>query len=186
MSRQFADRKPKAIGIPVPSGPQPRQVMEVCRRRRFWRSVRMMRHVSSCGPSMYMGIPSLPNSRSHTPSPLTEMPPRPFAKSACGSNPRPASVPDRAEHDPLGREPAASLRVLPDNCGRHQPQKRRELPPLYRLRPQGRSSHPGTRCRPGNSHTRTETAPLTGNDDDDQPRFPCLGCPRCPATPGGP
>lgn len=51
-----------------------------------------MRHVLSWGPSMHMGIPSLPNSRSRTPSRSPGCPAA-FAKSACGSNPSPRAYP---------------------------------------------------------------------------------------------
>src|SRR6266566_4957207 len=94
----------------------------------------MMRHVSSCGPSMYMGIPSLPNSRSHTPS---HSPRCPAAfEVRVRLEPEPASVPDRAEHDPLG-ENQRHLYRCPRITAEGISTKRRELPPLDRLRPQG-------------------------------------------------
>jgi len=99
MGRQFADRKPKAIGIPVPSGPQSHQVMEAA-------VADVPAERVHDEPSVVMrafdvhGHPVLPNSTSQT-VPITEMP-RGLGEVRVRLEPEPASVTDRAEHDPLG------------------------------------------------------------------------------------
>src|SRR5712691_575384 len=106
--------------------------------------------------------------------PLTQMP-RGLREVRMRLEPEPASVPDRAEHDPLG-ENQRHLYGCPRITAEGISTKRRELPPLDRLRPQGvlHTQAPGVDQELAHPH---RTAPLTGNDDDDQPRSPCLACP---------
>ena len=114
--------------------------------------------------------------------PPTEMP-RGLREVRMRPEPEPASVPDRAEHDLLG-ENQRHLYRCPRITAEGISTKRRKLPPLDRLRPQGvlHPQAPGVDQELAHPH---RTAPLTGNDDDDQPRFPLSHLPRCPATRGG-
>src|SRR6266702_3115846 len=172
-TRPFADRKPKAIGIPVPSGLQSRQVMEVA-------VADVLAQRAHDAPRVIMGAfdvhghPVPAELQVAHAVPLTEMP-RGLREVRMRLEPEPASVPDRAEHDPLG-ENQRHLHGRPRITAEGISTKRRELPPLDRLRPQGvlHAQAPGVDQELAHPH---RTAPLTGNDDDDQPRFPCLGWP---------
>src|SRR6266581_3077318 len=73
------------------SGPQSRQVMEVAVADVLAERVHDAPRVVM-GAFDVHGIPSLPNSRSHTPSHSPRCPAA-FAKSACGSNPSPRAYP---------------------------------------------------------------------------------------------
>ena len=74
--RQFAHRKPTAVGIPVPSGPQSHQEMEVA-------VADVLAEPADEGGRVVMGafdvhgrpVPAETPSRSHSAVPLTEMPP---------------------------------------------------------------------------------------------------------------
>src|SRR5260370_29485215 len=106
--------------------------------------------------------------------PLTKMP-RGLREVRVRLEPEPASVPDRAEHDPLG-ENQRHLYGCPRVTAEGISTKRRELPPLDLLRPQGvlHAQAPAADQELAHPH---RTAPLTGNDDDDQPRSPRPGWP---------
>src|SRR6266852_4888563 len=131
MSRQFADRKPKAIGIPVLSGPQSHQVMEVAVADVLAERVHDAPRVVMRAFDVH-GHPVPAELQVAHAVPLTEMP-RGLREVRVRLEPEPASVPDRAEHDPLGenqRQLYGCPRITADGIST----KRRELPPLDRLR----------------------------------------------------
>ena len=128
------DRKPRAIGIPVSSGLQSYQVMEVG-------VADVLAERTHDAPRVVVGsfdvhghpVPA-EFQVAHT-VPVTEMP-RGLREVRMRLEPEPASVPDRAEHDLLG-ENQRRLYGFPRITAEGISAKRRELPPLDHLRPQG-------------------------------------------------
>src|SRR6266700_3751583 len=110
-TRPFADRKPKAIGIPVPSGLQSRQVMEVA-------VADVLAQRAHDAPRVIMGAfdvhghPVPAELQVAHAVPLTEMP-RGLREVRMRLEPEPASVPDRAEHDPLGENRLGQKAISP-------------------------------------------------------------------------
>src|SRR6266705_3839110 len=126
MTRPFADRKPKAIGLAAPSGPQSHQVMEVAVADVLAERVHDAPRVVM-GAFDVHGHPVLAELQVAHAVPLTEMP-RSLREVRVRLEPEPASVPDRAEHDPLG-ENQRHLHGCPRITAEGISTKRRELPP---------------------------------------------------------
>ena len=157
----------------MPPGPQFRQVMEVA-------VADVLAERAHDAPRVVMGAfdvhghPVPAELQVAHAVPPTEMP-RGLREVRMRPEPEPASVPDRAEHDPLG-ENQRHLYRFPRITAEGISTKRRKLPPLDRLRPQGvlHPQAPGVDQELAHPH---RIAPLTGDDHDDQPRCPCLPCP---------
>ena len=131
---------------------------------------------------MHMGIPSLPNSRSHTPSHSPSAPRLSRSPRAARTRARERTWSRRTRS--AGPESAAPSRVPPDNCGRHQHKTTGASSSRPASAP-GRSSHPGTRCRPG-TRTPAPNYPAHGQRRRWPAQIPLSRLPRCPPTPGGP